>query len=198
MTRKRGEYQRRKERRNKISNVLCILFFLFGAALMLYGLVQASVNVRDIDHGTLNSYTGEYEYRLTVGSGRHRSSTYIFTLGNGDVVLASKREVDHQEQLDENDVLTFQYTTMFSNPLYGRYSAVFITSADGEIEFVNADQSRRESVSAIWISSIFSLLSLSIIVFLLVVIYNTDNWKKRYQNWRKKRNKKTERIDTIR
>jgi len=191
MARKRGEYQRQKEHRNKISNILCILFFLFGAVLMLYGLVQASVNVWDIEHGTLNAYTGEYEYRVKVSFGRHRNTTYVFTLGNGDVVLASKQEIENPERLNDNDVLTFQYTTMLSNPLYGRYSAVSVTSADGEMEFVNADRSRRESVSVIWLSSIFSLLSLSIMVFLLVVSFYTDNWKKRYQNWRKQRNMKT-------
>lgn len=195
MARKRGEYQRRKERQNKVSCVLGILFFLFATALMLYGLVQASVNVRDIDHGTLNSYTGEYEYRLKVSIGRHRNTTYVFTLGNGDVVLASKREIENQERLDENDILTFQYTTMFSNPLYGRHSAVSITSADGEVEFVNADRSRRESVSAIWLSSFFSLLFVFLIAFIIAIFCYTNNWKKRYQNWRKKRRKMCEQIE---
>ena len=64
MARKRGEYQKRKERQDKISTIIVALFFFVGTALMLYALVQAAVNVYDIDHNTLNTYTGEYQYRL--------------------------------------------------------------------------------------------------------------------------------------
>ena len=192
MARKRGEYQKRKERQDKISTIIVALFFFVGTALMLYGLVQAAVNVYDIDHNTLNTYTGEYQYRLKMRYGRRGRSSYIFTLDNGDVVLISEREIDHEELLGDNNILTFQYTTMYSNPLYGRYSAVSVTSADGDVEFVNVNRSRKESVLAIWTTTILSILTISICSFYILCVSSVYNWKKRYQNWHKKMRKRAE------
>ena len=193
MARKRGEYQKRKERQDKVSTIIVALFFFVGIMLMLYCLVQAAVTVYDIDHNTLNTYTGEYKYQLKVGYGRHRRSSYIFTLDNGDTILVSKRELDHEELLGDNSVLTFQYTTMFSNPLWGRYSAVSVTSADGNLEFVNANRSRKESVSAIWTASILFIPTVAVCSFYILSVSYVYNWKIRYQNWRKKMLKKAER-----
>lgn len=192
MARKRGEYQKRKERHDKVKSIIVILFFFASTVLFLYGLVQAGVNVYDIDHNTLNTYTGKYTYQLKVGYGRHRNSTYIFALDNGNVVLVSKRKMDHEELLDENNALTFQYSTMYSNLLYGRYSAVSITSADGDVEFVSAVRSRKESVMTVWLLSIFSVFTLAFGIFFVVVTAYVYHWKKRYQNWRKRMQKKSQ------
>lgn len=196
MARKRGEYQRRKERQNKISNILCVLTILLFILLFLYPLIQESVNVYDIDHDSLNTYTGSFEYRINTGFlGRHRSTTYVFTLDNGDVLLVLGRFLENEESLNENKELRFQYSTMYSNPLYGRYSAVSITTTDGEATILDIDRSRRDSVFGIWLFSIMILLCLGLLVALLVMSYYAGDWKRRYEKWRKKRRKMREQIE---
>ena len=191
MGRKRGAYQHRKEWQNKAGSILGILFFLFATVITIYGLIQATVNVRDIDTNTLNTYTGSYEYRLKVSTGRYGSSCYEFTLGNGDAVLASKREVDNPEQLDNNEMLAFRYTTMFSNPLYKLYSAVSITTVDGEVVFVDADESRKESVFEIWLSLLLALLFISVIASIIGIYWYAGDWRKTFLKLRNKICKKS-------
>ena len=196
MARKRGEYQRRKERQNKLSNIICVLGILLVMLVFLYPLIQESVNVYDIDHDSLNTYTGSFEYRINTGfSGRPRSTTHVFTLDNGDVLLVLGRFLENEETLNENNELRFQYSTMYSNLLYGCYSAVSITTTDGEATILDIDRSRRDSVFGIWACSIMIVLCLGLLVGLLVMSYYAGDWKRRYEKWRKKRRKIREQID---
>lgn len=189
MARKRGEYQRRKERQNKISNVICVMAILLFILIFLYPLIQESVNVYDIDHDSLNTYTGSFQYEISTGLSRHRTTTYKFMLDNGDVVLVLGRFLENKETLDECKELCFQYSTMYSNLLYGRYSAVSIITTDGEETILDIDRTRSDSVTGIWLYSIMIVLCVGLLVGLLVMFYYAGDWKRRYQKWRYKKRK---------
>ena len=189
MARKRGEYQRRKERQNKLSNYICVLGILLVILFFLYSLIQESVNVYDIDHDSLNTYTGSFEY-TTRRTTRH--TIHVFTLDNGDELRFSGRFIENKKMLNESKELCFQYSRMYSNLLYRSYSATSITSTDYEVTIVDIDRSRRESITGIWLWAIMTLLCIGLLVGLLVMSYHAGDWKRRYQKWRKKRSKMRE------
>ena len=192
MARKRGEYQRRKERQNKLSNYICVLGILLVILFFLYSLIQESVNVYDIDHDSLNTYTGSFEY-TTRRTTRH--TIHVFTLDNGDELRFSGRFIENKKMLNESKELCFQYSRMYSNLLYRSYSAISITSTDEEATIVDIDSSRRDSVTGIWIFSIMVLLCGGLLITLFVMSYYAGDWKKRYEKWRKKRSKMREQIE---
>ena len=193
--RKRGEYQKRKERQQKISEILSSLMFLVLTVILLYGLIQSAVNVYDIDHHSLNTYTGPYQYELRVGHGRHHRYNYYFTLDNGDNLVIGRRWIENEDMLANCEELTFQYTTMYANPLYGTYSPASITTVDGKTVVMDIDKSRSESVGYIWIWSVLLVLWLGLLFGYLVMSYYVGDWKKRYLKWRKIRTKKAKQTE---
>ena len=179
MTREKGKPQKRKERLNKRTNILCIIL-LFGVILLFtYGLVQEAVNIRDINHQTLNSYTGTCKYEYHISFGRHRSNYYLFTLDNGDVVFVTSNLVENEDNLIHCTEFDIQYSTIYSNPFYRRYAAVSITSADGAISFLNVDRAHGRSVESVWICSVMLLLLAGFLTVFLLLIY-TAYGKQRY------------------
>lgn len=181
MPRKYGEYQKRKERKTKITNVLCILILIVVTSIILYGIVQNAVNIRDVDYNSLNQYTGTYVYELKARIGKGPSH-YRFTLDNGDVVLTIASQVQNDQLLDDQDKLTVQYTTMYTNPLHRQYSAVSIASADGAVEFLDLETSRRESVSMIWILSFLLMLIILSVAVLVIIVRCTGKYKVYHNN----------------
>ena len=184
MARKRGEYQRRKELQNKITNLVVVLGFLVFTLFFLYDLIQCSMDVYDIDHDSLNTYVGSFQY-TTRKTTRH--TIHVFTLENGDELCVSGRFIENEEMLTESKELRFQYSAWYSNLLYGSYSALSITTTDEEITIVDIDRSRRDSVAGIWIFSIMAVLSSSMLVGLFVMSDYTCNWKRRCQTAQKRK-----------
>ena len=185
MANNRGEYQKKIERKKKFYSIVSVTFILIGVVLFSYLAVQSAENVQDIDHSQLNIYTGECQYRVH----KHRKgATYIFALSNGHEVRVSRNDVLNAEQLDEHKHLLVRYSTMYSNPLYRSYGAVSITSMDGTVEFVNMEESRRQSVVSAWISSILALICLLFEVLLIVISYG-EKWKRWYRKQQKQMRK---------
>lgn len=182
MAKNRGEYQKKKERKEKFSAIVSVSFFLVAILLFSYLAVHSVVNVRDIDRNRLNSYAGEYEYRVRE---HRRGATYIFTLGNGHEVHVSMSDVRNADQLREHKHLIVRYSTTYSNPLYRFYGAVSITSADGTVEFVNWKDARRQSVVSGWLASAFAFISLLFEMLLIVICYGSK-WKVWYRKQMRK------------
>lgn len=185
MAKNRGEYQKKKERKEKFSAIVSISFFLVALLLFSYLAVHSVVNVQDIDHNRLNTYAGEYECRVKEHR-RGKVTTYIFSLGNGDEVRFSMSDVRNADHLHEHEHLIVQYSTMYFNPLYRFYGAVSITSVDGTVEFVNPEDARRQSVVSGWLSSVFALVCL-LFELLLIVISFGPKWMAWYQKQMRKK-----------
>ena len=183
MAKNKGEYQKKKERKEKFSAIVSISFFLVGILLFSYLAVHSVVNVQDIDRNRLNSYVGDYEYRVKEHR-RGTGATYIFTLSNGHEVHVSMRDVRNADQIKEHKHLILRYSTTYSNPLYRFYGAVSITSMDGTVEFVNSQDARRQSVASGWLASIFALICLLFEALLIVICYG-PKWKAWYRRRRK-------------
>lgn len=179
MAKIRGEYQKKKERKEKFSAILSISFFLVAILLFSYLAVHSVVNVQDIDRNRLNSYAGEYEYRVKEHR-RGTGATYIFVLGNGDEVHVSMSDVLNADQLREHKHLAVRYSTMYSNPLYRFYGAVSITSVDGRVEFVNWQDARRQSVVSGWLAFAFTFICLLFELLLIMICYG-PKWKAWYR-----------------
>ena len=64
------------------------------------------------------------------------------------------------------------------------YGAVSITSMDGSVEFVSMEESRRQSATYAWISSILTLVYAAVTSLLIVIAYGRK-WKNWYRKHRK-------------
>ncbi len=97
---KKGSYQRKKERKNRVTAVLCILLltfvlFLSGAEFIRHWIVLATW-----DTGGVLEYQGEYtlkvQERMSRGSSRY---TYTFTMDNGYEVSVGSRYLQDEDRL---------------------------------------------------------------------------------------------------
>lgn len=187
MSRKRGEYQKRKERQNKLTGMLCIILLLFVILFFSYCLVQEAVNISDINHNALKRYTGTCSYEYHRGYGRHGNNYYVLTLDNGDAVYVSNKLIENKDHLNHYAEFTIQYSSVYSNPFYRRYSAVTITSADGTTSFLSIDRAKGRSIEAVWICSLMLLLLVGLLTAYLLLIYTV---------YRKQRNIKSQNKQT--
>lgn len=170
MARKRGEYQRRQERKMTTGTVCALFLFLCVILLCIYGIVDSTYTIRQIDNGTFQEYTGKYSYEY-VSRGRlfsrGRSRYYRLTLDNGVEVTYSAGS-RYKEIFDENPVIHVKY---FQEPFFNQYSAVSIATADGSVILKSLESSRQFSVSIIrampFVITFFSLLS----VFFLMLLF---------------------------
>ncbi len=188
MARKRGQYQRRKERENKITGVVCFFVLVIFIPLMLtYGIIDNGSRVYQINNDSLHEYTGKYTYRLHKGYNRRSRSKYIFTLDNGDTVVIPKRYCKNDEILGECQELTIYYDT---NPINANgHSAVSITTTDGQVEILDRDLSYGLRVANVWICSVSLVISVALAIFIVILFYHID-WKRRLHVWHKERKRK--------
>lgn len=168
---KRGKYQKRKARQNKRGKILCIIFFLCAILLFVYGLIQETVNIYDIENNSLNGYTGTCTYEYHRAFGRHRNNYYIFTLDNGEAVYVRNDFMENQAGLSSVTEFSIQYSTIYSNPFLRRYSAASISSADEEISFLNVDRAKGRSIESVQICSAVLLLLAGLLTAYLLLIY---------------------------
>ena len=164
MARKRGEYQKRKERQERFKDVygiLCIVLLIFVLGWLI---INNAIVVHQIRNYNLKEYTGSYSYEQRRTYGKHHRHYYLIRLDNGDVLTVSKEMCDNQQILEESQSLTFQYTDKARTKLFfSAYSALSITSTDGEVSIVDLDTSHQGCVRSIWIFSI--LLFIFVLLF---------------------------------
>lgn len=146
---KRGAYQKAKERSNKLRDLLAGFLAVLVTLIFVWGITEAAVTVSNIDNDTCRSYSGEYSYRLVTKYGKYRSTTYRFTLGNGDELVADYARVTDKEGMERLDTLRFQYSS-FPRLLSGHYRVIAISSTDGSTDFVSLQETRATCVSQIW------------------------------------------------
>lgn len=182
MARKRGEYQRQKEREDKINTFLGIFGLLFLILALTYGIVANGIKLHRINHDTLHEYTGSYSYKIRESYGKHRKTFYIFTLENGDVVTIRKSFCENQEVIASGQDLTIEYVPIL---LRDGYTAVSIATSDGKIDILNLEKIHRQCVLGVWVNSVLLFLFLGLLGFLLVIAYYTGDWNKRIKKLRK-------------
>lgn len=146
---KRGAYQKAKERSNKLRDLLAGFLAVLVTLIFIWGITEAAITVYNIDHNTYRSYSGEHTYKLVTKYGKYRSTTYRFTLDNGDKLVADYTRVADKEKLENLDILCFHYST-FPRLLSGHYRVIAISSADGSTDFVNLQETRAICVDQIW------------------------------------------------
>lgn len=163
---KPGEYQRRKERRQRITDLIVGVLMAAIVLFLIYNIIQSAVNVYDIDNGTLNTYSGGYTYEIRHGT---RNISYVFSLDNGDKITALPELTQNEDVWELHSELVFQYSTMPAT-FFGVYSAVSITSQDGETVFLSGKDSRSEDVGSIWVFSVLLVLVVSVLILPLVLL----------------------------
>ena len=175
---KRGAYQKAKERKNKISGILFSITVVLLTVLLLWAIVQSAVTVHNIDNGTYQTYSGAFTYRIDKGYGRHRSSLYHFTLGNGDNLAINASLVEYKEKLENLETLTFCYST-FPISVMGHHSVIAISSPDGSVDFVTLQDTRADDIGKIWVFSILFALwvTLCMLVFLIPLLWRIKRKK---------------------
>ena len=192
MARKRGEYQRRMERKTRISTVCGLILFGFMIIFSIFGILSCATEIQHIDDGTFKEYTGpySYEYRKGITRRNRRVNYYTFTLGNGDTFSISSRNSRYNEMLDENPVIHVQYV----QDLFGdEYACLSVATPDGSFTIRSLENSRESRVEIIWFLSV--MIAACSTVSALLVILSCEQQIRRFKRWRKKRRKMQAQID---
>ena len=189
MARKRGEYQRRMERKTKISTVCGLLLFVFTIIFSVFGIISSAYWIQHIDDGTFKEYTGPYSYELRKGISRRSRYNYKITLGNGDTFTISSRNARYSEGLDDNTVIHVQYLQVLFRD---KYTYISVATPDGSSTIGSLEDSRKSNVSLIWGASIVIVICSLLSASLLVLLF--EKQIKQFQRWRKKKRKKRKQI----
>lgn len=183
MARKRGEYQKRLERKMKIGTVCGLLLFCFVILVSVYGIVEMSNEIQGIDNCAYKEYTGSYSYEYR--SGRRifthgRYSYYKFKLDNG-IAFSIDRGSRYCEILDETPEIHVKF---LQECLTDRYVAIYVASADGSQIIMSVENTRKSCVTIVW------FLSITIVVCsFLSMVFVTLGWEQQIKRFRKKRKK---------
>ena len=130
-----------KKQKKKITDILtaCILIAIM-VVFTLYSVHDIALCVNTTSERNCE-YSGSFKLNE---SRRTRNTTYIFTLANGDVITANPDIMEHHQRLDEFEELKFSYTSFRNIPFF-TYTAVSITTIDGEINFLSANDTITEA-----------------------------------------------------
>ena len=169
---KRGVYQRAKERQNKLSNIFLIVIAVLVTLLLLWGIVESAATVHNIDKNTYQTYSGEFTYRIVKGYGRHSNITYRFTLTNGDEIAVRAAMIDNkqEDEMEHSGQLIFRYST-FPISLYGTYSVIAISSLDGSTVYLDAQNTKSDDIGQIWVLSIILAVWLALCGVVVVIAF---------------------------
>ena len=169
MTKKKS--QRMKSKTKKITDVLtvCILTVIM-IVFTLYAVHDIVLCVHT-SSGRNCEYIGSFELSE---SRRTRNTTYKFTLTNGDTITADPSIMEHHQRLDEFDELAFSYTSFRNIPFFA-YTAVSITTIDGEISFLSVSDTITEAKLGI---GVFAVI-IGIIVSAIIAWYAVLMWLSR-------------------
>ena len=82
----RGEYQKRRERYEKVKDIFAIIVILFVAFTLTKMIVDNVIILNNIRQNSLETYTGAYSCELKRTYGRRRHHYYFISLQNGDTL----------------------------------------------------------------------------------------------------------------
>ncbi len=160
-----------------------IIIFLVG----LWMIVAAARDMTMLKRADFLEYQGNYtfyEKRLS------RNTSYRFALDNGDVISVAPEYVD-ETGTDWNAFpqLSFRYFRKGSLFLFNTHTCISITSADGEIIFVQEDvttaEARSLAILLLIVGGLCVVLSGFPLFFYLLEIGLLDKKKKRKRNRKK-------------
>ena len=191
MARKRGEYQRKKERYIKIAKIVFAIVLLLIPAFCVSGIVSRMITLNHIQNDSIKEFKGSYSYEFVKRTGRG-NSYYVFTLGNGDVATILKENCKNEDILDNNPELKIQYDRI---PFRDGYGIISITTADEEVVIRSLTSSRNECITTICFLFIVGLIDIAVLIFSIFVEYHIYDVKNRFQRWQKNRRQMREQID---
>ena len=192
MARKKGEYQRQKERQYKIAKIVGVLVLLLIPAFCVSGIVSQMITLKHIHNDSIKEYTGTYTYEFVKRTGGFGNSYYVFTLGNGDVVTILKGECRNEDVLDSNPELKIQYDII---PFTDAYGILSIATFDGEVVIRSLTRTRNWCVIIVCFLLVVGLIDIAVLIFSIFCGIHIYDVKKRFQRWRKKRRKMRAQID---
>ena len=119
-----------------------MLFMIMIPIILVYGIVESSYTIRQINDNTLTEFTGSYSYQIKrTRFSKHRKTYYVFTLDNGDVVSIRRKYLQNTDLLDTYHELTIKYYRIMAiDGFSDSFSAVSITTPDGTVEILNIDK----------------------------------------------------------
>ncbi|MBE6958354.1 MAG: hypothetical protein E7447_04300 [Ruminococcaceae bacterium] len=167
---KRGAYQKAKERSNKLRDIFAGFLAVLVTLIFVWGITEAAVTVSNIDNDTCRSYSGEHTCQLVTKYGKYRSTTYRFSLDNGDKLVVDYARVTDKEGMERLDTLRFQYSS-FPRLLSGHYRVIALSSADGSTEFVNLQETRAICIEQIWGLSVILAVWLMLWTVVIVIAF---------------------------
>lgn len=171
---KKGSYQRKQERKNRITAVLGILFLTFVLFISGAEFIRHWIVIATWDTGGILEYQGEYTLKVQERMSGHSSRYhYTFIMDNGDKLTVGSRYLQNADRLllaqdtGDKEELIVRYTR-FPELLQGKNDkrAVSIVSAANGTVYYAQDKAdfRGEMV-------LFAVVGLLMLVFLIPVIW---------------------------
>lgn len=105
---KRGAVQQKKERIQRVTDILTVVILTLTAVVLIFGVVQEYAAVRQWNSGKYRQYSGDYTVRKIVRHDKRHSTRYVFELENGDTVDIWDRYLDPQSFADLQEILDAQ------------------------------------------------------------------------------------------
>lgn len=153
-------YQKRKIICNKITDGL-ILGGLFLVGILF--LISSTLNMlvcKNLNSNNLLCYRGNC---VITKRNFARNTTYVFTLGNGDVVSVPSEHLRSHDMLLENTNLSFEYVgpkTINGYGVMGAYTGVSISTLDDSFSFLNAQAVKEDIEIGVFVYLVISAAGL--------------------------------------
>ena len=173
MVRKRSKRIKSKTQKSTDILTVCILIVIM-VVFTLYAVHDIVLCVHT-SSGRNCEYIGSFELSE---SRRTRNTTYKFTLANGDVITADSSMIEKHQSLDEFDELKFSYTSFRNIPFFA-YTAVSITTVDGEISFLSVNDTIAEAKLGIGVFAVIIGIIVLVIIAWCAALMWLDGTPKR-------------------
>ena len=168
--------------------LLGIISIVFAAMLSILFTIEATHNLiayKNWDTMVFKEYEGNYQ----LSAWRPDHSSYFIHLDNGDTILVRKTNAP-SDKYAETPQIYVKYSP-FKVPILQGFNPVCVTSLDGSIVFVDADQQKEEFQIFITLY-IMALLPLGWIIMLMWCLYqdSKNSMKRKKLHTSKKKRKR--------
>ena len=164
-----GSVQKKKEKMNKLSHILCFIGLLLLGINFLIMALQNWVVLRNWDTGGIKEYQGQYELETTE---YWRNTNYKFVLLNGDILeipceyVQQGDNLENSQQTEFPHELRFQYSK-YKQPVKNTHVAISIVSQNSRITYVEEFVMKENMKDEAALYTAFAFLSLGLGFFVI-------------------------------
>ena len=164
--RKPGEYQKRVERQQRLRNISIITIIVLLILWISYNIVFELQFLYHMGNDNLETYSGEYDYRVAL-IGKHASSRgRVFVLNNGVRIRVSTSYLPSDDEMKQYNELVFRYYSEMPT-LIRNYAVASITTIDGGTVLFSEDDAIDSSNASMFASKLVLLIIFVTLLLLL-------------------------------